>query len=79
MLEIRVEAPNAVSASALTWHLNEHAEVSEIDGSHWVIIEASHGTLSVFSAIREWLVSEALESVEVRVDGIGQTIFRLRN
>ena len=75
MPEIRVEAPNAIAASDLTWHLTEHAEVTEIDGRHWVLIDASHGVLAVFSAIREWLVSQRLESVEVHVDGVRHTIF----
>jgi hypothetical protein len=74
MLEIRVKAPNSILASELTWHLSEHAEIAEVDGIHWVVIDASHGVLPVFSSIREWLELRNLESVEVHVDGVRHTI-----
>lgn len=74
MLEIRVEAPNASSASDLTWLLAEHAKVVEIEGSYWVLIHANHGVASVFSTVRDWVVLQGLETVGVHLDGVRHTI-----
>jgi hypothetical protein len=74
MSVIRVKAPDSISASELTWHLSEHSTVAEISGSYWVLIDASHGSMAVFVAIRGWLGLQGLESIDAYVGDVRHTI-----
>jgi hypothetical protein len=67
LTEIRVDVPDALTGSDLTWHLTDHAVVEEGDGSCTVRVLASAGVGRVLSQIRNWVVTERVGEVVVHV------------
>jgi len=74
--EIRVDVPDALTGSDLTWHLTDHAVVVEgEDGGYCVRVLAAAGVGRVLSQIRNWLVLQRVAEVVVHV---GDERFTLR-
>ena len=76
MTEIRVDVPNPLTASDLTWHLTDHAVVVEgEDGGCSVRVLAGAGVNRVLSQIRNWVVLHRVDEVVVHV---GEERYTLR-
>jgi hypothetical protein len=68
MTEIRVDVPDALTGSDLTWHLSDHAVVVEGDhGSYSVRVSATGGVGKVLSQIRNWVLLQRVDEVVVHV------------
>ena len=68
MTEIRVDVPDALTGSDLTWHLSDHAIVVEGEhGSFSVRVLATASVGKVLSQIRNWVVLQRVEEVVVHV------------
>ena len=76
MTEIRVDVPDAMSGSDLTWHLSEHAELLEnADGTYAVRVVVNGSVGSVLSQIRNWVV---LQRVDEAIVHVGEERYTLR-
>ena len=68
MTEIRVDVPDALTGSDLTWHLSDHAVmVDDGHGSCSVRVSATAGVGKVLSQIRNWVLLQRVDEVVVHV------------
>jgi len=66
--EIRVDVPDALAGSDLTWHLTDHAVVVEgEDGRCSVRVLPAAGVGRALSQIRNWVVLQRVDEVVVHV------------
>ena len=75
---IRVELPDAQSATSLTQELfgRFHVELVSRDDAWYVEMPASRATTQLLTAVERWLDLYGLDEVTVHLDGTAHTLQR---